>query len=94
MTKILAPNQAYTGTSAGVAFLNGKGETDDSYLIEWFKAHGYEIEDDAESKMVEPQNEQDETQEENLSVEIVEGSENLEQTSKPSKSKTQKAGKK
>lgn len=44
MAKILAPNKSYTGISAGVAFSNGVGETEDKSLIEWFYSHGYEIE--------------------------------------------------
>lgn len=44
MTKILAPNKTYNGVSAGVPFVNGKGETDDPHRIEWFERHGYEIE--------------------------------------------------
>lgn len=50
MTKILAPNKTYNGVSAGVPFVNGKGETDDPRRIEWFKAHGYDVEDDAKNK--------------------------------------------
>lgn len=45
MAKILAPNKSYTGISAGVAFSNGVGETEDKRLIEWFYSHGYEIEE-------------------------------------------------
>lgn len=45
MAKILAPNKSYTGISAGVAFSNGVGETEDKSLIEWFYSHGYEIEE-------------------------------------------------
>lgn len=47
MAKIYAPNKQYTGISAGVPFVNGAGETDDPHLIDWFKAHGYEVEGDA-----------------------------------------------
>ena len=45
MAKIYAPNKEYTGISAGVAFTDGVGETDKTHLIEWFKAHGYEVEE-------------------------------------------------
>lgn len=44
--KIHAPNKQYTGVSAGVTFVNGVGETSDPYLLEWFRAHGYEAEED------------------------------------------------
>lgn len=45
MAKIYAPNQAYTGVSATVAFANGVGETNDPKLIAWFYAHGYTVKD-------------------------------------------------
>lgn len=44
MAKIKAPNKAYTGTSAGVVFKDGIGETKDPYLISWFRCHGYAVE--------------------------------------------------
>ena len=40
--KICSPNKEYTGVSASVPFCNGMGETDDPYLIEWFKKHSTE----------------------------------------------------
>lgn len=46
MAKVLAPNKQYTGLSASVGFVNGIGETEDKDLLKWFKAHGYEIEED------------------------------------------------
>lgn len=48
MAVIKSPNQEYTGTSAGVTFVNGVGNTDNENLIEWFREHGYEVEIDAE----------------------------------------------
>ena len=45
--KICSPNKEYTGVSASVPFCNGMGETDDPYLIEWFKMHGYKVEEDS-----------------------------------------------
>ncbi len=47
MAKIYAPNKEYTGISAGVPFVNGVGETEKPHLVEWFKVHGYEVEDDS-----------------------------------------------
>lgn len=44
MTKIYTPNKGYTGTIAGVSFVKGVGETDDKYLIGWFKEKGYIVE--------------------------------------------------
>ena len=43
--KIYAPNENYAGSSAGVTFVNGVGETDNLYLIEWFKNHGYKVDE-------------------------------------------------
>ena len=44
MAKIKAPNKEYNGTSAGVLFTNGIGETTDPALIGWFRSHGYAVE--------------------------------------------------
>ncbi|MCY9760922.1 hypothetical protein M5X06_18740 [Paenibacillus alvei] len=44
MAKVIAPNKEYTGISAGVAFANGVGETDNPHLLEWFESKGYEVE--------------------------------------------------
>lgn len=45
MAVIHAPNESYTGTSASVDFCNGKGSTDNPHLIQWFKEHGYRVEE-------------------------------------------------
>lgn len=47
MAKIFAPNKEYNGISAGIPFSIGVGETSDSYLLDWFKNHGYIIIKDA-----------------------------------------------
>jgi len=44
MAKIIAPNKQYNGVSAGVAFTNGTGESDNPVLLDWFKSKGYEVE--------------------------------------------------
>ena len=44
---IYAPNENYSGSSAGVTFVNGVGETDNPYLIDWFKDHGYEVDEES-----------------------------------------------
>ena len=44
MAKIYTPNRGYTGRIAGVPFKNGKGETSNKWLIQWFKNKGYEVE--------------------------------------------------
>ncbi|MHB9909241.1 Rho termination factor N-terminal domain-containing protein [Clostridium botulinum] len=52
--KILAPNEEYTGISAGVSFVNGEGYTEDEWLFDWFKNKGYEvIKEDAEEDVLE-----------------------------------------
>lgn len=43
MAKIYAPNRGYTGKVAGVSFINGEGETEDKWLIQWFKNKGYKV---------------------------------------------------
>ena len=45
MARIVAPNREYAGISAGVSFDGGTGSTDDPRLIDWFRAHGYGVED-------------------------------------------------
>lgn len=57
MAIIKAPNQKYTGLSAGVTFINGAGKTDNTHLIEWFKENGYEVieEDSEDTKKVKKQ---------------------------------------
>lgn len=46
MAKIYAPNEAYTGVTATVAFANGVGQVDDSneHLITMFTEWGYRVE--------------------------------------------------
>ena len=44
--KIYAPNEGYSGSSAGVTFVNGVGETDNPYLIDWFKERGYRVDEE------------------------------------------------
>ena len=50
MAKIYAPNEEYTGVSAGVYFVKGVGETEDDHLIEWFKEKGYKVEEEEQEK--------------------------------------------
>ena len=44
MAKIIAPNQKFNGKRAGVAFVDGKAETDDESVIRYFVKHGYSVE--------------------------------------------------
>lgn len=43
--KIYAPIKDTNGVYASVRFVNGVGETDKPHLIEWFKNHGYSVEE-------------------------------------------------
>lgn len=43
--KIYTPVKNATGTWCSVQFVNGVGETDNPHLIEWFKSHGYTVEE-------------------------------------------------
>lgn len=45
MAKIYAPNKQYTGISAGVPFSAGAAECEDATLLNWFREHGYRIEE-------------------------------------------------
>ena len=45
--KIYAPVKDANGVWASVLFVNGVGETNKPHLIEWFKDHGYRIEEEA-----------------------------------------------
>ena len=54
MAIIKAPNAQYTGISAGVAFQQGIGETDDPHLIAWFQERGYQVELPQEAPPEEP----------------------------------------
>jgi hypothetical protein len=47
MAKITAPNAKYNDVSAGVRFSDGVGYTDKPHLIEWFKNHGYAVDENA-----------------------------------------------
>lgn len=58
MAKIFAKNKKYNGAVAGVQFINGVGETSDSYLMNYFTEKGYQLVEDKEkdiSKMTVPE---------------------------------------
>lgn len=48
--KVYAPNKGYSGISAGVTFINGVGETDNTHLLDWFREKGYKIEENNENE--------------------------------------------
>lgn len=54
MAKIYAPNKQYSGISAGVAFAKGVGETNNPALLEWFRDHGYTVEEEKKELAKEP----------------------------------------
>lgn len=43
--KIYAPVKDSNGVWCSVRFVNGVGETDNPHLIDWFKKHGYRVEE-------------------------------------------------
>lgn len=45
--KIYTKVKGATGTWASVRFTDGVGETDNPHLIEWFRTHGYKLENDS-----------------------------------------------
>lgn len=47
---------AFNGYRASVLFRNGVGQTNDTRLIEWFRTHGYTVEDVEDVKPSEPVN--------------------------------------
>lgn len=49
MKTIRTPNADFTGTRAGVSFVNGVGQTDDQAALVSFRRHGYVIEDAKDS---------------------------------------------
>ena len=58
MAKVYAPNKDYNGVTASVPFTNGVGFSSNSYLLDWFKEHGYKVEDDiAEDDIAEAKSE-------------------------------------
>ena len=44
--KIYAPVKDSSGIWASVKFVNGVGETDNPALVDWFRSHGYRIENE------------------------------------------------
>lgn len=65
--KIKSPNKDYTGVSASVPFCNGAGETEDPHLIQWFKEHGYEVEETLEKASEEAEKAEKPVKEKNTS---------------------------
>ena len=47
--KIYAPVKDFNGLRNNVRFKNGVGETDNQLLIDWFIAHGYNVEKSLEN---------------------------------------------
>ena len=54
MAKIIAPNKKYNGETASVIFVDGVGETADTYLLSWFHEHGYTVEETEPGTEIEP----------------------------------------
>lgn len=47
MARVTAPNAEYTGTVAGVSFVDGVGQTDNANALAYFTRQGYTVDDDA-----------------------------------------------
>ncbi|MGX6513262.1 hypothetical protein [Rhodococcus sp. SJ-2] len=43
MAAVTTPVDGFTGTVAGVAFVDGKGDTDDDNALAYFRRHGYDV---------------------------------------------------
>lgn len=41
--KVRTPVEGFTGSSAGVEFVDGVGETDDPNALDYFRRHGYGV---------------------------------------------------
>lgn len=61
--KVYSPNKDYTGVSASVSFCRGVGETDDPYLLDWFRKHGYAAEETGDVKVPENMEKSEELEE-------------------------------
>jgi hypothetical protein len=46
MAKIYSPNKDFNGDVANVVFINGYGESNSPFLIDYFQQHGYVIKED------------------------------------------------
>ncbi|MBU8732336.1 hypothetical protein [Cytobacillus oceanisediminis] len=57
MAKIKSPNPNYNGNSASLQFVNGEAETENKWLLEWFKNRGYKVEKLADEPVENKQNE-------------------------------------
>ncbi|WP_163142865.1 hypothetical protein [Bacillus sp. 22-7] len=57
MAKIKSPNPNYNGNSASLLFVNGEAETENKWLLEWFKNRGYKVEKLANEPVENKQNE-------------------------------------
>lgn len=65
MAKIIAPNKLYAGESAGIQFSNGEAETDNKWLIQWFKENGYTVEEESEEDAKDDESKDEESKDEN-----------------------------
>lgn len=65
--KIIAANKQFSGLRAGIPFVNGESETDNEYLISWFKENGYQVIDsEANEEVHESEDELDRLSKEQL----------------------------
>lgn len=50
--KIYAPVKDFNGLRNNVRFVNGVGETDNQSVIEWFRTHGYQLDERVEETVI------------------------------------------
>ena len=67
--KVYSPNKDYAGVSASVPFCGGAGETDDPYLLDWFRKHGYTVEETGDAGASEHEDEPEHAEESEKSEE-------------------------
>lgn len=98
MAVVYAKNRKYTGVSASVQFVNGRGETENPWLLRWFEEHGYRVERPPEEDGTgeePPDGEENENVESGAELLEGEGRENGEKSpakEPPSKPKPEKGG--
>lgn len=55
--KILAPNRAYSGVTAGLTFVDGVAVADElpEHIVDWLRRNGYEVLEDEPNEPNEPE---------------------------------------
>ena len=69
--KIYAPVKNATGVWCSVHFQDGVGETDNPHLIDWFKKHGYAVDNVQSNSVIEPSNDEVEVKNDEVDLESM-----------------------